>query len=74
LPLGIPQKAVWKFRNRLPVHAYKVQIEQILKLDNKPYHFQLVEDILPYIKADENYLWSNEATFTYQGWCIIITA
>jgi hypothetical protein len=68
LQLGIPQTTVWTVaHNRLHLHAYKVQVVQALKPDDKLRRFQFAKDILPNVEADENYLrrwiFSDEATF-----------
>jgi hypothetical protein len=47
LQLGIPQTTVWSVvHNHLHLHAYKVQIVQALKPDDKLRHFQFANDIL----------------------------
>jgi hypothetical protein len=46
LLLGISQTTVWRVaHNRLYLHAYKVQIVQALKPDDKPRRFQFSEDM-----------------------------
>lgn len=42
--------------NRLCLHAYKVQIVQSLKPDDKPCRFRFAQDVLALIDDDENYL------------------
>jgi hypothetical protein len=47
LQLGIPQTTVWRVvHNRLHLHAYKVQILQALKPDDKPRRFQFAEVLI----------------------------
>lgn len=72
LLLDIPQPTVWRVvHNRLRLHAYKLQIVQSLKPDDKPRRFQFAQDILSDVEADENYLrrwiFSDEATFYVSG-------
>lgn len=72
LQLNIPHMTIWRvLRNRLHLHAYKLQIVQALKPNDKPKRFQFAQNILSSVEVDENYLrryiFSDEATFYVSG-------
>jgi hypothetical protein len=72
LHLSTPKTTVWRVvHNSLHLHAYKVQIVQALKQDDKPRRFQFAKDILSHVEADQYYLrrWisSDELMFYVSG-------
>jgi hypothetical protein len=72
LQLGILQTTVWRvFHNHFHLKAYKTQIVQALKPDDKSCLFHFVKDITSDIEADENYYQTGTSVimqqFTYKG-------
>ena len=70
--LAIPRSTVHKvLHKRLRLHAYKLQIVQALKPDDRPRRAAFAEEILQRIDDDNGYLnsvcFSDEATFHVSG-------
>ncbi|GBM24409.1 hypothetical protein AVEN_167636-1 [Araneus ventricosus] len=70
--LQIPRSTVHDVvHKKLRLYAYKLQLLHDLKLDDKPRHRTLVEEMLQKSEGDENYLqrvmFSDETTFHVSG-------
>ena len=76
--LAIPRRTVHKVSHkRLRLHAYKLQIVQALKPDDRPRRATFAEEILQRIEDDNDYLNSvvfpTKRLFMYPGKSISIT-